>query len=89
MKTHAAVLRAVKSENVTLAEARQAARAVKGDRPTGSFLTSESSKAKSMHARYLGDIVHGPAKAGSTVHAFGPKRAAAKNAVMRKCAKKK
>lgn len=89
MKTHAAAQKAVKSGNVTLTEAREAARAVRGERPTGTFLITESSKAKSLHDRFLGDIVHGPAKAGSSAHVFGPKRAAAKKTVMKKYARKK
>lgn len=48
-----------KNGRVTLKAARSAAKAVRGDRPAGQFLTEKSSNWKVLHERYLGEIVRG------------------------------
>ena len=59
MKTLATSAKGSKGHGVTLKSARSAATAVRGNRPAGRFLVSEASKTKSVHERFLGEIVHG------------------------------
>ncbi len=47
-----------KSSQVTLGEAREAARAVKGKRLTSKARKISAKKYKALHERYLGEIVH-------------------------------
>jgi len=55
----ATTMKGSKHGRVTLKVARSAARAVRGDRPAGQFVSEKSSNWKVLHERYLGEIVRG------------------------------
>lgn len=78
-----------KSGGVTLKKARQAARAVKGNRPAGTFVVVKASKSKALRERYLGVIVHSPSRAGSGSRVSWETGASAKHGAVRMYAKKK
>ncbi len=66
MRVHSfAAKRARSSGGVTLKQAREAAEAVKGDRPRGKFALIASTKSKSLREKYLGEIVHSSTKDAS------------------------
>ena len=87
MKTYLATTKGSKGGSVTLKTARSAAKAVRGDRPAGRFLVTESSNSKELHDRFLGAIVHG-AKSGTGVQVHS-KAVSKRVGVSRKVAKKK
>ena len=89
MKTRTAIQRTVKAHRLTLGEARRAARAAKGSRPTGTFIVLESGKAKALRKRYLGEIVRAHGKSGSSPRTVLSNGAFSKHAVTGKVAKKK
>jgi hypothetical protein len=89
VKTRTAIQRTVKPHRLTLGEARQAARAAKGSRPTGTFIVLESGKARALRKRYLGEIVRAYGKSGSSSRVASANGASSKHAVTGKVAKKK
>lgn len=62
------------SGGVTLKQAREAAEAVKGDRPRGKFTLVASSKSKSLREKYLGEIVHSATKESSPRRRYAKKK---------------
>ena len=58
MKVYSTSVKSAKTGGVTLKKARQAARKVKGDRPTDKLPVVNASKSRILRDKYLGEIVH-------------------------------
>jgi hypothetical protein len=89
VKTRIVISGSAKTHRLTLGEARKAARAAKGSRPTGTFIALESRQGKALRKRYLGEIVRVPGRSGSSSRVASANGAAGKHAVTGKFAKKK
>lgn len=89
MKTRTVASAPVRTHRLTLGDARKAARAAKGSRPTGTFIALESRQGKALRKRYLGEIVRVPGRSGSSSRVASTNGASGKHAVTGKFAKKK
>ena len=78
----------MRADDLTLQDARAAARAVRAKRPNGKFVVVTTVRGKALRDRYLGAIVHAAPKLASAVRGRSMKSSSAKSSSSKGAARK-